>query len=329
MVRGAKVLKVKPIPVPLACKHPLPPNDVLPAHEFSMGIIAPKGSGKTTVICNLLNFYKGYFHTIIIFSPTVASDEKWDWVKKQSLLIENLPLKKWLKAHLQEKMKRGEIVQAPPQGYELGRLQSDSDPEFDGKIPEEMFFTEYSVDDLKSFMDQQKAVIQALKKHGQSKHLANRLLIIFDDLVGSSLFSGSRDNPFKTLNTNHRHYSASILMVSQAYKEIPKTVRTQFSCLVVFEIPNDREVQVVYEENPMNLKQDQWEEMYRHATEGDHNFLFINYQKPKRLRCMKNFDSVLFHAPAVQQVYPNNDSDAGGEEDKKKVKPIKKSLSTK
>jgi len=72
-------LEVKPIPVPASSKHPAPPNDILPQHEFSIGIVAPKGSGKTTVIANLLNFYKGYFHTILIFSPTVLSDEKWDW----------------------------------------------------------------------------------------------------------------------------------------------------------------------------------------------------------------------------------------------------------
>ena len=87
-----KVLTVKPIPVPAKWKHPPPPNDALPKHEFTMGLIAPKGAGKTTVICNLLNFYKGYFHNILVFSPTVASDEKWDWVKEQKLLVQNRPL---------------------------------------------------------------------------------------------------------------------------------------------------------------------------------------------------------------------------------------------
>jgi len=38
---------------------------------------------------------------------------------------------------------------------------------------------------------------------------------VFDDLVGSSLFSAKKDNPFKKLNSNHRHYSASLLMVTQ------------------------------------------------------------------------------------------------------------------
>ena len=83
-------------------------------------------------------------------------------------------------------------------------------------------------------------------------------------------------------------------MVTQAYKEIPKTVRTQFSCLIVFEIPNENEIKVIYEENPVGYKMLQWMQIYNHAVEGDHNFLFINYQKPKKLRMMKNFQEILF-----------------------------------
>lgn len=43
-------LDVKPIPVPLGFNHPAPPGDILPRHEFSCGIIAPKGSGKVSLI---------------------------------------------------------------------------------------------------------------------------------------------------------------------------------------------------------------------------------------------------------------------------------------
>lgn len=71
-------LKVLPIPVPSA-DHPFPKYEQLPKHEFTMGLIAPKGAGKTTVMCRLLDFYRGYFHTILVFSPTIESDEKWDW----------------------------------------------------------------------------------------------------------------------------------------------------------------------------------------------------------------------------------------------------------
>jgi hypothetical protein len=291
-----KALIVKPVPVPKNSNHPPPPDDVLPKHEFTMGIIAPKGSGKTTVIANLLNFYKGYFHTILIFSPTVASDEKWDWVKNQRLLIQNKPLKKWIE-DLKNKNapEKNPVVDPPPPGAELEEyVKKDDDDDFDGKIPEENFKSEYDETTLSDIMDEQMMMVRTLKKYGKTKHLANRILIVFDDLVGSSLFSGKKDNPFKRLNTNHRHYSVSMLMVTQAYKEIPKTVRTQFSCLILFEIANEKEVLAVYEENPMGLKYDDWDEVYKHCTDGDHDFMFINYQKPKRLRIMKNFQQVVF-----------------------------------
>lgn len=285
-------LVVKPIPVPQSSKHPPPPNDVLPTHEFTIGIIAPKGSGKTTVIANLLRFYKGYFHTILIFSPTVASDEKWDWVKEQRLLSENKPLQQWIK-QVSQKEDPHKVVQNRPVSTQLEEMGK-RDPDFDGRIPEECFYAEYDETTLANIMDEQMQLVKLLKKHDKSKHLANRILIVFDDLVGSSLFSGRKDNPFKRLNTNHRHYSISMLMVTQAYKEIPKTVRTQFSCLIVFEIANEKELEVIFEENPMGLRRDDWMDVYRYCTEGDHDFMFINYQKPKRLRIMKNFGQVVF-----------------------------------
>lgn len=239
-----KDLKVKPIPVPKHVMHPPAPHDVLPKHEFTMGIIAPKGAGKTTTICNLLMFYKKYFHNIIVFSPTVASDEKWDYVKTLELLSQNEKLQKWVK------MKgkgdgENKVVQSIDRDGAFDGLVNPYSESFDGKIGEDCFIDIYDESVLETLMSEQMNIVKLLKKHGQTKFLANRILIIFDDLVGSSLFSGTRNNPFKGLNTRHRHYSCSMLMVSQGYKEIPKTVRTNWSCLMIFEIPNEKELEVV------------------------------------------------------------------------------------
>jgi hypothetical protein len=285
-------LLVKPIPVPTKYKHPLPEYDQLPVHEFTMGLIAPKGAGKTTTICNLLHFYRNYFHTILVFSPTIDSDEKWDWVKEQKLITENMPLKKWLRDQA-KKREEDAIVQQAPISHELEGLVNQRE-NFTGRIPDDHFFHQYDDSKFMEIMEEQMTMIKALKKYNQPKYLANRILIIFDDLVGSSLFSGSRGSYFKGVNTRHRHYSASFLMVSQGYKEIPKTIRTNWTCLIVFEIGNEREVQVIYEEYAMGLKSDDWLEMYKHATEADHSFLYINFQKPKKLRMMKNFTNYLF-----------------------------------
>lgn len=285
-------LEVKPIPVPRGNQHPPVGSDILPRHEFSMGLIAPKGSGKTTLIANLLQFYKGYFHTIIVFSPTVNADDKWDYLKQLPLLGENTKLKKWIKDISAAQIADDVVQPSTPSGELEGLVNPSKMTDF--RIPENCFFSEYTEEELVKIMDEQSKMIQLLQKFGQSKHLANRILIIFDDLVGSSLFGNQRNNPFKMLNTNHRHYTASMLLVSQAYKELPKTVRTNLSCLIVFEIPNEKEIEVIYEENPVFLKRDDWMELYSIATSGDHDFLFINYQKPRHLRLMKNFTHVLW-----------------------------------
>lgn len=284
------MLKIKPIPVGKA-NHPRSPHEALPRHEFTMGLIAPKGAGKTTVICNLLKFYKGYFHTILVFSPTILSDEKWDWVKEQKLLAQNLPLQKWIKEVSESQTE--DCLVSNGLGSVLQGLVTRGD-EFTGKIPEEHFFHDYDESRFVNLMEEQKKTINLLKSHRKPKYLANRILIIFDDLVGSALFAGNRGSYFKGVNTRHRHYSASFIMVSQGYKEVPKTIRTNWTCLILFEIGNEREVFVVYEEFAMGLKHDQWLELYNHAIEEEHGFLFVDFQKKRNRRIMKNFEEYLF-----------------------------------
>ena len=289
-------LVVKPIPVPSGYKHPRAPNDSLMNHEFTMGLIAPKGCGKTTVICNLLNFYRGYFNKIIVFSPTIESDEKWDWVKGQDLLVENKPLKHWLRKELEKKNLRKNPIVAEKTNLGSGLEDLVDEREvFSSKIPEDMFITEYADDKLMNFMDKQKSIIDMLKEKDEPKYLADRILIIFDDLVGSPLFAGSRGSYFKGISTRHRHYSMSYFAVSQGYKEIPKTVRTNFTGLIVFEIGNRKELEVIYEEFPMGLKRDDWDKVYQYCTKDEHSFMYLNFQKPRNLRIMKNLDQHVFY----------------------------------
>lgn len=284
-------LKVYPIPVPKA-GHPKPKHDQLPTHEFTMGLIAPKGAGKTTLMCRMLDFYRGYFNSILVFSPTIESDEKWDWVKGQKLLAENTPLKKWIKEVESKEKRKNCVVDDPPIDAEL-REVGEAIAGFTGFIPSEHFFQDYDDEKFREIMDEQMHMIRLLKKHKKPKFLANRVLIIFDDLVGSSLFNGKRGSYFKGVNTRHRHYSASFLMVSQGYKEVPKTIRTNWTCLIVFEIGNEKEVEVIYEEFAMGLKVEDWLKIYRYCTTNDHDFLFVDFQKPKRMRMMRNFEQYM------------------------------------
>lgn len=300
------MLRVREIPVPLGAQHPPPKHDILPTHEFTIGVISPAGSGKTTWMCNVMKYYEGYFNTILIFSPTVNNDEKWDWIKKQPLLGENKKLKKFLKSQqckeqAHQKRDQNPIVARPPEHVapppHIARELETDDKKFDPKIPEACFMTEYNEDTLKGIMAEQQAMVNFLKAKKQTRHLANRILMIFDDLVGSELFSLAKDNPFKKLNSNRRHMSTSIMMVSQGYKEIPKTVRTNWSCLVLFEIASEGELKTIYEEFPMGMKNADWMKCYEYCVHGDYSFMYYNSKKPKRLRIMRNFEQVVYYDP--------------------------------
>jgi hypothetical protein len=296
-----KLLSVTEIPEPSGCNHPEAPFDCLPKHEFSMGLIAPKGSGKTTLLINLLNFYKKYFHAIVIFSPTVKNDPKWGHVKEGEYLSENLRLKQFMKKMAQKREKEhGKIVgDAPMQLVDDREIslpivdKPAKGESFDGKIPAECFFHEFDPESLDELIGEQQRMIDKLQENKAPKHVAHRMLWIFDDMVGSGLFSNARRNTFKMLNTNHRHLSSSILEVSQAYKEIPKTVRCNFTCLILFEIYNDKELECIYEEYPMGLTKKEWYEAFKYCTSDPFSFMYYNIMRPKELRIMKNFDEYI------------------------------------
>ncbi len=107
----------------------------------------------------------------MIFSPTVASDEKWDYVKELPLLADNVALKKWIKElEIEDENK---VVQPRSKGQALQGLVN-PEPLLDKRIPEECFYSEYDEETLRELLDEQMTMVRALKSHGKSKHLANR-----------------------------------------------------------------------------------------------------------------------------------------------------------
>lgn len=278
-------LKIDVIENKNAPQHPPPFHDILPKHEFSMLIVAPKGSGKTNFICNLLlKHYKEYFHKILVCSPTVNNDEKWDVVKDtKHVVARNVRLERFgAKGKFKKKLPKVVF----PSGSKL-----EKEKDWDGKIPDEDFFT--SLDDLFPRLQEQQDTIDKLRKHGagaKAKFLADRMLVILDDQAG--MYKGSNfGNPVVNYVIKHRHYSSSCIIVTQAYKAVPKTIRSNCNVLILFEIPNLQELKVIYEENPEGLTEKEWLKVYRHCTEKPFSFMYINnkFEKGKRIFC--NFSS--------------------------------------
>ena len=155
----------KIINIPVSSKpHPPPKYESLPNHAYTMGIIAPPGSGKTNLLCNLLIGQAGYFHQIFIVSPSIKNDDKWHYIKKQKLLVENKPLKKFLKKLQDDESSddEEEIVKKPKTSY-----VPQEEEEFSPYIPEENYMNDYDENTIKQLWDQQQGHLLGNTRDGR------------------------------------------------------------------------------------------------------------------------------------------------------------------
>lgn len=121
----------------------------------------------------------------------------------------------------------------------------------------------------------------------KAKYKADRVLVIMDDQAG--LFGGGIRNPVANYVLKHRHFSSSVIVVTQVYKAIPSIIRTNMSCMILFECPNDKELEKIYEEWTERMKDKDWMDVYNYATKDEYAFMYINRKFKRGQRVFKNF----------------------------------------
>lgn len=268
--------------------------DLIPAHEFTWLMVAPRGGGKTNLICNLLlRFLKGYFHKILVCSPSVKSDQKWDIVKKTTGLIrENRKLKKYGKL-LKEPIGGGEVLVMDP------TTESHAERKFDGKIPEDCFFEDLEECEIR--MREQKEMIESLYEEFGSgnKFVADRVLLVVDDQAGKFKVH-SYNNPMASFIMRHRHYGTSVICVTQAYKAITYAIRNNSVALSIFDVDNEEEKKLIYAENGCSMEYKEWEAIYQHCTRSPYSFMYINSTLPKGERIYRNLSKRIVYTEGQQ-----------------------------
>lgn len=163
---------------------------------------------------------------------------------------------------------------------------------WDGKIPEEDFFSDLGK--VPELIKEQQDLIEKLRQkgHKDAKFIADRMLVVLDDQAGM-FKGGNTNNPMVNYVIKHRHANSSVIIVTQAYRAIPKTIRTNCNAVILFDIPNLSELKAIYEENPEGLNEQEWMKVYKHATQGTYDFMYINNKFPKGERIFRNFKHML------------------------------------
>lgn len=243
------VLTVRPFDNQLAPSSDLHPDLLQP--PFTLLLVAPKGSGKSTTILRLIygtrkcnkgkqqsnthhKFYRHFFDKVYVFSPTWELDPKTQRCR----------------------------------------------------IPPDQIF-----DDENTYEDVLEEILEAQAEDIESdgKENADHILLIFSDLAGTKLFT-NRKGILNKIAFNHRHYKISSIIDTQSLRQINPPFRENLSGIMLFAGINNRmELKKIYEEFLGRYSEKQAQEILNFVfKDSPYNMLYINFQQ--RGRMFKNFN---------------------------------------
>lgn len=119
------------------------------------------------------------------------------------------------------------------------------------------------------------------KKEGRPRP---KILLVYDDLA-DILVKTRVDH----LSTKFRHYSFSILCVSQSYKKLPPTLRNCMTALIWFNLMSEKEHIKLYEEHGSAIP-NYWEHLK--LLNKKYQFLYYNIENAKLYH---NFETLLYN----------------------------------
>lgn len=231
----------------------------LPIHPFCVLMVAPPASGKSTLVINWLcreEFYKDAFERIVVFCPTAKCDDKYEYLLKQK------------------------ILKKPSDQYRK-RLGLDENEEIDDdklKIsPGDMHYDPN--DFVKELTSLRKEYTEVADKHGGKKALPSTLIIL-DDCLGTKLI---KSPALTSLIANRRHLNCSLIISTQRWCSVPKTIRININYAIIFPIFDEKEIDTIYQECGSKLGKKEFvnvvKELFEDSTER--RFLcFNNNNKP-------------------------------------------------
>lgn len=262
-----RIIRNKAFNVKVPTSRSLTPNQkILPiANDYNMGIVGGAGTGKTTAalrILKTLSLLETPPTKVYWVSPTAHLDQKTQDL--EAYAVENLSL---VEEAIETQVENQIVYKEALEQAQKRILTSTNNRIYLRTLAEINRLEALIVPDL-------------------------RFLIIFDDLSGTKDLSNPR-SPIVQLCLKRRHLKTSMMFLAQAYKTINKTIRENFTDLVLLGNLNENSLRSVYEEfaHPkLRSYEDLWA-YYLYATKGSYNFLTL-LQQGGSLRKNLNIDLI-------------------------------------
>ena len=261
----------------------------IPKTSFQCLMVGSIGASKTTTLINLLKnplALAGRFNKIIIVSPTAKLDDKWKILYNHKIIVPNKELiKKLIKEQTKQKK------QHPLNSVSLGHLPNDTvlnneiisiDLTEPRALNDSDFIDEVDLSFLQSLLNSQAKII---KKFG--KKYVDKILIVCDDCV-SDRRTFRNPEVIKACLTS-RHHEISTIYVSQAYHLVDKNIRLNCGFKIIYNIPNEIELKLIYTENTCDRNYQEFLIKFHEIVSKPYAFAVINYYNPPNYRLSNCF----------------------------------------
>lgn len=241
-------------------------------------ICAKRKSGKTVVLTYLVDeiFLKdakkrGIHLNVYIFVSTAYQDPKWIALIKYLKKKKNVSVKVYTSIY--ERTPKLKTVQNKKTGLmnvvQTGAMEKTN---LVKELLEYLNAADYDYNDVEKVdnkVKKDKIIKTGPKKKDNEPNTEN--LVIFDD-IGKEL----RDDAISQLIKIARHSHTSIIASSQWPNDVHPMFLRQCSSLILFKNNSEDKLKEIYSKCDLPMEYDDFINKYLTATDGDHNFLFID-----------------------------------------------------
>jgi len=277
MIKLSKLnnIEVKPVVLKDPPKHILG-SDMFPLLSCNIEIVAPKNSGKTVVIKNILDECADKDTHVILFVGTHNNDPTWVEIKKD-LKKRKIRYSAYTSIFSDQNQN---IVDALIESLEeeAGDPDDEFNPEDVPKMTKNFLFA-------KMFGKEEKEVVE---KKPKKKIVSPDYIIIFDDL------SNELKNPaIPKLMKIQRHFSSKIIISTQSYINCHADIRRgNLDYILLFQNINNDVLEQIHQELSVQIPLDMFIELYHYATAEKYHFLFYDRNGYFRKDFNKNFEII-------------------------------------